>query len=76
MNGNGNTIHFHRHRRSRSPVMVYPIMRHEMVIVPSDGSAPVVFMDNAPPRVAVVNERVARADAEHMLRLAEKEGER
>lgn len=78
VNGNGNTIefHFHRHRRSRSPVMVYPVVRHEMVIVPSDGSAPIVFMDNAPPRVALVDKQVARAYAAHMLRLAQREGHR
>lgn len=76
VNGVGNTIefHFHRHRWPRFPVTVYPIVRHEMVIVPSDGSAPVVFMDNAPPRVAVVDKQVARAYAAHMLRLAGKEG--
>lgn len=75
VNGDENTIefHFHRHRRSRSPVMVYPIVRHEMVIVPGDGTAPVVFTDNAPPRVAVVDKQVARAYAEHMLRLAREE---
>ncbi len=78
VNGNENEIefHYHRHRRSRSPVIVYPIVRHEMVIVPSDGSAPVVFMDNAPPRITLVDEQVARAYAEHMLRLAESEGHR
>lgn len=72
VNGNENSIefHYHRHRRSHSPVMVYPIIRHEMVIVPSDGSAPVVFMDNAPPRVALTDKQVARAYAKHMLRLA------
>jgi hypothetical protein len=78
VNGNENRIEFHyyRCRRSRSPVIVYPIIRHEMVIVPGDGSAPVVFQDNAPPRVALVDEQVARAYAAHMLRLAEQEGRR
>ena len=77
VNGNENKIefHFHRHRRSRPPVIVYPIIRHQMIIVPSDGSAPAVFMDNAPPRVALVDEEVARAYAAHMLRLA-REGHR
>jgi hypothetical protein len=78
VNGDGNAIefHFHRHRRSRSPVMVYPVVRHEMVIVPGDGSAPVVFMDNAPPRIALVDKQVARAYVDHMLRLAKQEGRR
>ena len=61
-------------QRAHLPVM-YPVIRHEMVIVPSDGSAPAVFMDNAPPRVAVVDKEVARAYAAHMLRLA-REGRR
>ena len=76
VNGNENSIefHYHRCRRSHLPVM-YPVIRHEMVIVPSDGSAPAVFMDNAPPRVAVVDKEVARAYAAHMLRLA-REGRR
>ena len=73
LNGDENTVefHFHRHRRSRSPVTVCPIVRHQMIIVPGDGSAPVLFLDNAPPRIAVVDERMARSYAEHMLRLGE-----
>ncbi len=78
VNGNENSIefHYHRCRRARSPVIVCPVMRHEVVIVPSDGSAPVVFMDNAPPRIAVVDRQVARAYASHMLRLTREEGHR
>ena len=78
VNGDGNTIefHFHRHRRSRFPTLIYPVVRHQMVIVPGDGSAPVVFLDNAPPRVTLTDEQVARAYAEHMLRLAQREPRR
>jgi hypothetical protein len=75
VNGDGNAVefHYHRHRRSRPPVLVHPIVRHEMVIMPGDGSAPVVFLDDAPPRVVVEDEEVARAYAAHMLRLAREE---
>jgi hypothetical protein len=76
VNGDKNTIefHYHRHRRRRFPVTVYPVVRHEMVIVPGDGSAPVVFMDNAPPRIVVSDKELARAYANHMLRIAQQEG--
>lgn len=76
VSGSENQIefHYHRYRRSRLPVIVHPIIRHEIVIVPNDGSAPVVFMDNAPPRVVLTDKQAARAYAAHMLRLAQREG--
>ena len=57
-------------------MIVYPIVRHEMIIVPGDGSAPVVFKDNAPPRITQVDEEVARIYAAHMLWLAREERQR
>lgn len=79
INGNGNKVqveyHLHKHPKRRDiPVNVYPIMRHEMIIVPSDGSNPVVFADIAPPRVAVVDKEISRAYAAHMLKLAKQYG--
>ena len=84
--GGKSKVEFHYHeapkQRKRKvqtrhvPVTVNPIMRHEMVIVPSDGQAPVIFKDNCPPRVAVVDAEVARAYAAHMLRMAQVHGTR
>jgi hypothetical protein len=83
--GKNNTVEVHHHyppepkrKRRKAKVTVtgpvYPIMRHEMVIVPSDGSAPVIFADIAPPRVATVDKEVARAYSAHMLRMAKQYG--